>query len=93
MLIIAHHNINDPEAFWKAAKEVTSSLPAGFKLHAVYPSQDQKTGTCIWEAGSVEEVQKFLDDNVGKISRNLCYEVNVTAAFGLPSIQTVEALN
>jgi len=93
MLIIAHHNIQDPEAFWTAAKEITSSLPSNLKLHSVYPSQDQKTGTCLWEAGSVQEVQKFLDDNVGKISRNFCYEVNTAAAFGLPAIQLAEALN
>jgi hypothetical protein len=27
MLVIAHHNISDPEAFWAKAKEVTENLP------------------------------------------------------------------
>ena len=93
MLIIAHHTISDPAAFWEAAKNVGSMLPPGFKLHSVYPSQDGKTGTCLWEASSAEEVQKFLDDNVGSVSKNFCYAVNEAGAVGMPDIRKAEALN
>jgi len=86
MLIVAHHAISDPETFWSAAKEIGSSMPPEFKLLSVYPSQDLKTGTCIWEAPGVEGVQKFIDDAVGKVSKNFCYEVNVAAAVGLPEM-------
>ena len=84
MLIIAHHSIHDPEAFWSAAKEVKSVMPSGMKLHAVYPSLDLRSGTCLWEASSTAEVQHFLDEFVGKSSENSCYQVNVSAAIGLP---------
>lgn len=87
MLIIAHHNINRPEEFWNAAKEITKNLPAGLKLHGVYPAADTKTGTCLWEADTVQEVQKFLDNNAGKFAKNFCYEVNVKESMGLPSIK------
>ena len=90
MIIIAHHNISDPEGFWAAAKEVTANLPGGFKLHAVYPSEDGKTGTCIWEAATVGEVQQFLNENAGKFAKNFCYEVNVKASMGLPNIPVLE---
>lgn len=87
MLIIAHHNIQDSEKFWKEAKAITSNMPSHLKLHSVYPSTDLKTGTCVWEAPAVNDVQKFLDDNVGDVSKNYCYEVDEAAAFGLPKFK------
>ncbi|MDQ6756893.1 MAG: hypothetical protein M3004_08150 [Bacteroidota bacterium] len=85
MLVIAHHDIQDSEKFWGAAKDIGSMLPSGFKLHSVFPSTDMKAGTCVWEAPSVNDVQKFLDDNVGSVSKNTCYEVNESAAMGAPA--------
>ncbi len=91
MLVIAHHNVNDPQSFWGAAKELTKSLPANLKLHGVYPSADGKLGTCLWEADSAQDVQQFLDKNAGMFAKNLCYEVNVEQSIGLPKIQLAEA--
>ena len=93
MLVIAHHDVSDPAGFWAAAEQVTKNLPANLKLHGVYPARDGKTGTCLWEAGNVEEVQQFLDKNAGQFAKNFCYEVNVEKSFGLPTIQLAEALN
>lgn len=90
MLIIAHHNVSDPEGFWAAAKQVTTTLPAGLKLHGVYPATDGKTGTCLWEAETVQEVQQFLDERAGKFAKNFCYEVNVKDSLGLPKISLAE---
>jgi hypothetical protein len=87
MLVIAHHRVLDADAFWTAAKNVGSMLPPGFKLHSVFPSKDMKTGTCVWEANSAEEVQKFLDDNVGSVSENFTYEVYEAGAVGMPKTQ------
>ena len=92
MIVIAHHFIQEPEAFWNAAKQVTASLPSHLKLHSVFPSSDLKTGTCVWEASNAGEVQEFLDNNVGQISRNVCYEVNEEMAIGLPQKAAAEAL-
>ena len=92
MLIIAHHNISKPEEFWKTAKEITQQLPANLKLHGVYPSKDTKSGTCLWEANTVQEVQQFLDRNAGKFAKNFCYEVNVKDSMGLPAIKLSTAL-
>ena len=93
MLIIAHHHIQDAEKFWSAAKAVTESLPPGFKLHSVFPSADMQVGTCLWVAPSVMAIQTFLDDNVGSISKNFCYEVNQQASIGLPKMEMEEAVN
>ena len=86
MLIVAHHQIQDSEKFWSAAKAVTENLPIGFKLHSVFPSTDMTIGTCLWEGPSVMAIQEFLDDNVGSISKNFCYEVNQQASIGLPQM-------
>jgi hypothetical protein len=91
MLVIAHHNINDPAGFWAAAEEVTKNLPGNLKVHGVYPSADFKTGTCLWEADNVQQVQEFLDKNAGQYAQNFCYEVNVEKSIGLPKIQLAEA--
>ena len=94
MLIIAHHiNINDPETFWSKAQKVVSGAPAGTRVHAVYPSLDGKTGTCVWEGRSVEEIQNFLDDAAAGIATNFCYEVNESAALGLPLSKMEAVLN
>ena len=93
MLVIAHHNVSDPEGFWSAAEEVTKNLPGNLKLHGVYPSKDAKSGTCLWEAENAQEVQQFLDKNAGQYAKNFCYEVNVEKSMGLPKIQLAEAVN
>jgi hypothetical protein len=91
MLIIAHHNISDPEGFWAAAENVTKNLPDNLKVIGVYPSQDAKTGTCLWEAENVQEVQEFLDRNAGQFAENFCYEVNVEKSIGLPTAKLAAA--
>ena len=94
MLVIAHHlNITDPGTFWSKAQTVVSSTPAGTKVHAVYPSQDGRTGTCLWEANSVEEIQSFLDEAAEGLATNFCYAVNEAAAIGLPQRKMETALN
>jgi hypothetical protein len=93
MLVIARHDIQDAEKFWSAAKAVTDSLPPGFKLHSVFPSADMQEGTCLWEGPSVTAIQTFLDDNVGSISKNFCYEVNQQASIGLPKMEMEAAVN
>ena len=90
MIIIAHHFIQQPEEFWAAAQQGIDALPANLKLHAVFPSRDMRTGTCVWEATNVNEVQTFLDERMGNMAKNVCYEVNEAMAMGLPK-KTMEA--
>jgi hypothetical protein len=84
MLVIAQHNIQNPQVFWSAAQSINALLPADLKLLSVFPSKDMKMGTCLWEGPSVNSIQKFLDDNVGSVSKNYCYEVDEVNAMGLP---------
>jgi hypothetical protein len=91
MLVIAHHDISDPENFWAAAQQVTKSLPANLKVLGVYPSMDGKTGTCLWDGDSAQSVQEFLDAGSAQYAKNTCYEVNVEKAIGLPALHLMEA--
>jgi len=91
MLVIAHHHISDPEGFWAGAQEVTKNLPVGLKVLGIYPAMDGKTGTCLWQANNVEEVQQFLDEYAGQFAKNYCYEVNIEKSIGLPVLQLTEA--
>lgn len=91
MLVIAHHFIHEPEAFWSSATQAISAIPPHIKLHSVFPSKDLKTGTCIWEAPNTDEVQELLDRILGKWSKNVCYEVNEEVAIGLPQKTMEEA--
>ena len=90
MFVIAHHFISDPDAFWAQASKVKETIPSHIKLHSVFPSKDLKTGTCIWEAPNAGEVQTLLDNQVGKLSRNVCYEVDEKEAIGLPQKMVAE---
>lgn len=86
MLIIAHHNIRDPKKFWDTAKNQMDNMPPSLHLHSVFPSKDHKLGTCLWEADSVEAVQKHLDKNVGAYAQNNCYELSEQEAIGIPEV-------
>lgn len=92
MFVIAHHFVQDTQAFWASASQVMESIPSHIKLHSVFPSKDLKTGTCIWEAPNASEVQELVDRILGKISKNVCYEVNEEVAIGLPQKDMEEAI-
>lgn len=93
MLVIAHHFITNPEAFWSLAKDVTANLPTGYKVISVFPSKDLKTGTCIWEAPNTTGLQDYLDQKTGNLARNVCYEVNEELAMGLPKKKMEETFS
>lgn len=94
MLVIAQHtNITDPQAFWAKAQSVVGATPPGTSVLSVYPSQDGKTGTCIWEAVSAGQLQSFLDGASEGLATNFCYEVNEAAAMGLPERKTEAVLS
>jgi hypothetical protein len=93
MFVIAHHFIHEPEAFWASARQFTDSIPPHIKLRSVYPSKDLKTGTCVWEAPNAGEVQNLVDNLLGKMSKNVTYEVNEEMAIGLPQKIKEEAMH
>lgn len=85
MYIVAQHDISDPESFWKTVEGgMEEGLPSHLKVHQVFPNQEGTKGTCLWEAGQVEEVRDFLEAEVGEFSNNIYYAVETKDAIGLP---------
>ena len=83
MFVIAHHFVQEPEAFWASAPQIIAAIPPHIKLHSVFPSADLKIGTCIWEAPNAGAVQELVDRILEKMSKNVYYEVNEEVAIGL----------
>lgn len=92
MYVVAQHEIKDPdEAFPRGEKLIRGEdAPDGVRVLQFYPSSDASAVSCLWEAGSVEPVQRYVDAVLGDSSDNTCYEVDAEQAFaerplGLPT--------
>jgi hypothetical protein len=83
MYVIVQHRINDPEvAFARGARLVRNEgAPDGVRGLQFFPSRDGSAVTCLWEAGSVESVQDYVDTTLGDSSDNLCYEIDASQSF------------
>jgi hypothetical protein len=83
MYVVAQHTIKDPEAAFSRGEKLirNEGAPAGVRGLQFYPSTDRSAVTCLWEAGSVEEVQAYVDSTLGDSSENICYEVDAEQAF------------
>ena len=56
-----------------------------------YPSRDSSVATCLWEANTVDDVQRYVDDILGNSSHNICFEVNAEQAFARQPLGISEA--
>ena len=83
MYVAVIHEIKDPEtAFARGERLVKQEgAPAGARGLQFYPSRDGAWVTCLWEASSVDEIQRYVDDALGDAAANTCYEVNAEQAF------------
>lgn len=85
MIIVVNHKIKDAAAFWAAAQASLPNLPeAGVqRIVQVMPNAENTECTCVWEAGSVAELDSYLRSKVGSSSIEAYHEVNTAAAMGL----------
>lgn len=86
MFISVHHNINEPGKFWASAQKSLPELPvAGVqRIVNVFPSTDLSEATCIWEADSIDALNKYLRSKVFDWSQETYFEINAVNAIGLP---------
>jgi hypothetical protein len=85
MTIVVYHDVNNPTEFWASAQKSLPELPIDGvqKIIQVLPNQDMTKATCVWEADSVEALDKYLRSKVGDWSSESYYEVNTANAMGL----------
>jgi hypothetical protein len=86
MFISVHHQINNPVEFWASAQKSLPQLPVnGVKrVLNVFPSYGMSQATCIWEADSIEVLDKYLRSKVADWSEETYFEIDVAHAMGLP---------
>jgi len=86
MFISVHHNINNPGQFWASAQKSLPELPvAGVqRIINVFPANDMKQATCIWEADSIESLDKYLRSKVFDWSKETYFQIDAINAVGLP---------
>jgi hypothetical protein len=85
MYVVVQHRFKNPEvAFARGERLIKNEgAPAGVHGLQFYPARDGSGAACLWEAASVESVQKYVDSTLGDSSENTCYEVNAEQAFAV----------
>lgn len=85
MYVVVQHRIKNPQiAFSRGERLINNEgAPTGVRGLQFYPSRDGSAVTCLWEAPSVESVQRYVDSALGDSSENSCYEVAAEQAFAL----------
>jgi hypothetical protein len=83
MFVVVQHQLTDPPTALARGERLKrgEGAPDGARVLQFYPSQDGTLVTCLWESGSVEDVQRFVDETLAEASVNLCYPVETSAAF------------
>jgi hypothetical protein len=83
-VVVQHRFRNSQVAFSRGEKLIKNEgAPSGVRGLQFYPSRDGSVATCLWEAPSVESVQRYVDSALGDSSENSCYEVAAEQAFAL----------
>lgn len=84
MYIVVNHDISNSNDFWASAQKNLPHLPeAGVqRIVSVFPNNSMDKCTCIWEADSMDSLDKYLRDKVGDWSKDSFYELNEAAAMG-----------
>jgi hypothetical protein len=85
MFISVNHQIKNPGEFWASAQKSLPELPVSGvqRIINVFPSTDMSQATCIWEADSIDALDKYLRSKVADWSQETYFEINTTNAMGL----------
>jgi hypothetical protein len=81
-VVVHHHFLDPPTAFERGGKLMRNEgAPAGVAVLQFYPAQDGTQAVCLWEAPSVDAVQRHVDSTLGDSSDNRCFLVEAEQAF------------
>jgi hypothetical protein len=83
MYVVVYHQFKNPQAAFARGEKLIKNegAPAGVRGLQFFPSNEGSAASCLWEAGSVEDVQNYVDSTLGDSSDNTCWEVNAEMAF------------
>jgi hypothetical protein len=93
MYVLVQHRFSDPQtAFARGARLIKNEgAPTRVRGLQFYPARDGSGATCLWEADSVEDIQRYVDSTLGDSSENLCYEVDAEQAFARQPLGIAES--
>lgn len=83
MYVVVQHRIMVAEAAFSRGQKLISGegAPSDVRVLQFYPSRDQSSVTCLWQADSVDAVKQYVDSTLGDSSENTCYEVDAEHGF------------
>jgi hypothetical protein len=84
------HEIRDP-AGWDAVMSGDLNLPPGYVLLGSVTQDDARRAMCIWEAPSLDDLQRLLDGAFGAAVVNDCFVADPARSVNLPAPQTATA--
>ncbi len=85
----AVHTIRDREAWDRVFFAEDEGFPPGFVLHGSVTQDDVSRAICIWEAPSLDDLQRLLDGMFGPAAAlNDCFVADPARSVNLPAPQT-----
>jgi hypothetical protein len=83
MHVVVEHQIKDKQVAFARGERLMKNdgAPADVRVLQFYPSRDGSAVVCLWEAPSVDAVQRYVDVTLGDASDNTCWEVDREHAF------------
>jgi hypothetical protein len=86
----AVHTIRD-RAEWERVMSGEINFPPGFVLHGSITQDDVSRAVCIWDAPSVDDLQRYLDGLFGAAAVNDCFVADSARSINVPASQTATA--
>jgi hypothetical protein len=86
------HTIRD-RAAWDSVvvSEEPGEFPPGFELLGSVTQDDVSRAICIWDAPSLDALQRMLDEMLGAASANDCFVADPARSINLPAPKTAPA--
>jgi len=74
-----------PAEFWGSVQNNLINLREDgvIRLVCIFPNENMDQCTCVWEADSIETLDRYLKNKMGKASKNNFYKINEANAIGL----------
>ena len=85
------HTIRDRAAWDSVVIGGSLEFPPGFELLGSVSQDDVSRAICIWDAPSVDALQRMLDDMFGAASVNDCFVADPARSINVPASKTAPA--
>jgi hypothetical protein len=85
------HTILDSAAWDSVVNGESEEFPPGFVLLGSVTQDDVSRAICIWDAPSVDALQRMLDEMFGEAAVNDCFVADQARSINLPAPKTAPA--